>query len=109
LRLLLDAQLPPSFAQALRDLGFQADHVFDLGLNRATDTRIWRHAMRKSAVILTKDADFASRRRLSRSGPPVVWIRLGNMTKRSLIERLLPVMPEIAAAIDAGETVIEVR
>jgi predicted nuclease of predicted toxin-antitoxin system len=58
--------------------------------------------MAKSAVILTKDADFAARRRASRNGPAVVWIRLGNTTKRALIERLLPVIPAIARAIEAG-------
>ena len=66
-------------------------------------------ALRRSAVILTKDADFAARRSASRTGPVVVWIRFGNTTKRALLEKLLPVMPEIAKAIAAGETLIEVR
>jgi hypothetical protein len=39
----------------------------------------------------------------------VVWIRLGNTTKRTLLEWLLPLMPEVVRAIEAGETLIEVR
>jgi predicted nuclease of predicted toxin-antitoxin system len=108
-RFLVDAQLPPQLTQALRDLGHEAEHVFDLGLTTATDAQIWRHAVRRSAAILIKDADFAARRGASRNGPVVIWIRFGNTTKRALLDRLLPVMSEIAEAIVAGETLIEVR
>ena len=60
-------------------------------------------------MILTKDAGFTTRRKASRSGPAVVRVRLGNTTSSALLERLVPVIPEIAGAIAAGETLIEVR
>jgi predicted nuclease of predicted toxin-antitoxin system len=109
LRFLIDAQLSPRLTKALQDLGYGAEHVIDLGLAAAADDKLWQHAVRVSAVILTKDADFAARRRASRTGPAVVWVRLGNTTRRALLETLLPVLPEIAEAIAAGETLIEVR
>jgi Domain of unknown function (DUF5615) len=42
---LVDAQLPPSLAEALRQAGFQAIHVVDLGLQAATDEEIWDKAV----------------------------------------------------------------
>ena len=109
MRFLIDAQLSSSFARVLRDWGYDAEQVFDLGMAAAADADIWRHAIQRSSVIVTKDSDVAARRRASPTGPVVVWIRFGNTSKAALLRKLLPLMPRIAASIDAGETVIEVR
>ncbi len=58
---------------------------------------------------MTKDEDFAALRRLTKSGPAVVWIRTGNTATRHLIPWLLPSMPQMISAIEAGETLIELR
>jgi predicted nuclease of predicted toxin-antitoxin system len=61
---LVDAQLPPS-----RQAGCQAVHLVDLGLLEATDRQIWDEAVSRSAVLVTKDRDFALRRTASNDGP----------------------------------------
>ncbi len=109
MRFLGDAQLPPRLAGLLHELGHVAEHVADIGLASASDTRVWRHAKEIGAVIVTKDSDFAFRRRLAGGGPAVVWIRLGNTTSRALAEKLLPMMPEVVSALEAGEMLVEVR
>jgi predicted nuclease of predicted toxin-antitoxin system len=109
LRFLIDAQISPGLTQALRGLGHAAEHVFELGLADAPDSDVWQRAVRNSAVVVTKDIDFAIRRRASRTGPVAVWIRFGNTTKHALLKRLLPIIPVIVRAIEAGETLIEVR
>jgi hypothetical protein len=38
----------------------------------------------------------------------VVWIRLGNLRKRALIEHVLRVWPAIVAAEERGEALVEV-
>ncbi len=106
---LVDAQLPPKLAQFLEKQGHNAKHVSEIGLTDAPDTSLWELASRMGQTIVTKDADFAMRRRLALSGPPVVWIRLGNTSNRALIEFLGPVLSEIVSAIEAGETLVEVR
>jgi predicted nuclease of predicted toxin-antitoxin system len=55
---LVDAQLRPSLAEALRLAGCQAVHVIDLGLLAAADQQIWDEAISRSAVLVTKDRDF---------------------------------------------------
>lgn len=104
---LIDAQLPPSLAEALRQAGCQAVHVVDLGLLAATDQQIWDEAISRSAVLVTKDRDFPIRRAASNDGPSILWVRVGNISNRKLIELALQALPAIVDAIERDEPVIE--
>lgn len=104
---LVDAQLPPSLAEALRNAACQAVHVADLGLLTATDRQIWDEAISRSAVLVTKDRDFPLLRAASDSGPAVLWVRVGNADNRTLIAQFLRSLPAIIDAVERGETVIE--
>jgi predicted nuclease of predicted toxin-antitoxin system len=107
-KFLLDAQLPPRLAKALARTGHGALHVYECGLLTAKDRDIWKFAVKQKAVIVTKDADFAALRMHAPSGPPVVWLRLRNISNDSLEKTLLSALPEIVEAIEAGEGVVEV-
>jgi len=111
LNFLIDAQLPPALARAWSDLGHDAVHVADIGLNSAADVTIWKEAVRRNAAIITKDEDFVGggRDRFGEPMPPVIWIRLGNVSRRALLNRFLPLLPEVLGLIGAGERLIEVR
>jgi predicted nuclease of predicted toxin-antitoxin system len=104
---LIDAQLPPSLAEALRQAECQAIHVIDLGLLSATDQQIWDEAISRSAVLVTKDRDFPIRRAASNDGPAILWVRVGNISNRKLIELALQALPAIIEAIERNEVVIE--
>jgi predicted nuclease of predicted toxin-antitoxin system len=104
---LVDAQLPPALAGAFRQAGFQAVHLVDLGLLAATDEQIWEEAISRSAVLVTKDRDFPLRRAASNDGPAILWVRVGNMSNRKLIELALRALPAIIDAIERDEVVIE--
>ena len=104
---LVDAQLPPSLAEALRQAGCQAVHVFDLGLQAAADQQIWDEAVSRSAVLVTKDRDFPVRRAAGNDGPAILWIRVSNMSNRKLIELVVRALPTIIDAIERNEAVIE--
>ena len=104
---LVDAQLPPLLAEALRQAGCEAVHVIDLGLQAATDEQIWDEAISRSAVLVTKDRVFPIRRAASNDGPTILWVRVGNMSNRKLIELALQALPAIIDAIERDEAVIE--
>jgi predicted nuclease of predicted toxin-antitoxin system len=104
---LIDAQLPPSLAEALSGAGCEAVHVADLNLVAGTDQRIWDEAISRSAVLVTKDRDFSLLRAAKSEGPVILWIRVGNTDNQSLIARILRSLPVIIAAVVRGETVIE--
>lgn len=73
----------------------------------ATDHQIWDEAIYRAAVLVTKDRDFALRRAARNDGPAILWIRIGNMGDRKLIELVLRALPAIIDAIERGEAVIE--
>jgi predicted nuclease of predicted toxin-antitoxin system len=103
----IDAQLPPSLAGALRIAGHDAVHVADLGLLTATDRQIWQEVILRSAVLVTKDRDFSLLRAASNDGPVILWVRTGNANNRTLITQIVRALPEIVGAIERGEGVIE--
>lgn len=108
MRFLVDAQLPPALARHLQLLGHIADHVFDLGLERAADRDIWDLAAAHSAIIVTKDEDFRAMRAMQEQGPAILWIRIGNTTTPALLDTLKATWPLILKALERGEPIIEV-
>jgi predicted nuclease of predicted toxin-antitoxin system len=106
---LVDAQLPPALAKAISDRGFDARHVFDIGLLLAPDREIFKYAFKERAAIITKDEDFVSLRKTVKRGPTVIWLRLGNTANNSLIPWFLALLPQVRAAVVDGEAVIELR
>jgi predicted nuclease of predicted toxin-antitoxin system len=104
-KFLLAAELPPRLAKAMVRKGHVAWHVADCGLLTAKDRDIRRFATQEGAALVTKDGDFAALRTRAQGGPPVVWLRLGNIANDALERALLSALPQIAAA---GEGVMEV-
>jgi predicted nuclease of predicted toxin-antitoxin system len=106
----IDAQLSPELAHWLTStFGVQATAVRDLGLREAEDTRIFTAARNADAVVLTKDADFPNL--LARLGAPprVIWLRCGNTSNAMLRTLLVRMWPDITAALDRGDVLIEIR
>jgi predicted nuclease of predicted toxin-antitoxin system len=109
MRFLVDAQLPPSLARWFEDRGFAASAVRDVGLRDSDDGSIWSFATQGMWVVITKDEDFVARCIGDPSAPPVVWLRIGNCTNRVLFSWLHLILPEIAARLNAGEKLLEIR
>ncbi|TQF38221.1 hypothetical protein UNPF46_16990 [Bradyrhizobium sp. UNPF46] len=104
---LIDAQLPPALAEAMRRAGYDAAHVAEFGMANALDRVIWNEAISRSAVLVTKDRDFSLLRTAKRQGPIVLWMRVGNIDNRVLIRQFLAATPQIVEAVARGEAVIE--
>ncbi|MFZ0778485.1 MAG: DUF5615 family PIN-like protein [Xanthobacteraceae bacterium] len=105
---MIDAQLPPSLVHQFSAYGHQAAHVADLGLASAPDQTIWSRAAAMDAVLVTKDEDFVLMRALDTDGPAVVRVRIGNTTKRALRQRFSEQFPAIVAALERGDTIVEI-
>lgn len=105
----VDAQLPPSLADWLTAKGHRADHVATLLDLAATDQAIWDLARTNNRIIVTKDRDFAIWASDRRHGPQVIWLRLGNATRRSLLAWLAPKWPRVEQSLIEGVHLVEVR
>jgi predicted nuclease of predicted toxin-antitoxin system len=103
MRFLVDAQLPPALARWLAAKGHEAE-----GMQAASDAAIWDYALASSTVIITKDEDFAQRKVLTDSGPVVIWIRVPNTRRQHLLTWFETMLPDVLAALERGETLVEV-
>jgi predicted nuclease of predicted toxin-antitoxin system len=108
-RFLIDTQLPPGLVHLFIQAGHEAVHVTDVGLLTENDAKVGAYASEAGMIIVTKDEDFVTMRRLSSGAPKVVWVRIGNATSRALTARMRPLMAETLAALAAGEVIVEVR
>ncbi len=109
MRFLIDAQLPPALAMLLTKHGHFAEHVADIGLRHADDSPIWSHALAHNAIIITKDEDFAHRMSQSMTSPIIVWLRIGNTSRRALLAWFEPLLPQIETLISQGDRLVEIR
>ncbi len=57
---------------------------------------------------MTKDEDFAERVSLASNAPRVVWLRIGNSSKRALLLWFRNLLPEILSELESGETLVEI-
>jgi len=109
MRYIIDAQLPPSLARMIVSLGGEAKHVLELDMLEASDSVIWDLALSEGYVIITKDEDFAKRLKQSKVAPPIVWLRVGNVGRKALLDWFKPLYSQIENQLKNGENLIEVR
>jgi predicted nuclease of predicted toxin-antitoxin system len=108
-RFLVDAQLPPALALLLDEHGHVAEHVIDIGPGDIPDRELWRYALEHQAVIVTKDEDFANMLATGVDAPAVVWIRVGNTRRASLLAWFEPLIDQIVTMVEVGDRLIELR
>lgn len=109
MRFLIDAQLPPALAQLLRDHEHEAEHVTDIGPADMPDRDLWRYSLDNQAVIVTKDEDFSLMFAARGEAPTVVWIRVGNTRKATLLAWFEPLIDHLVTLIENGQKLIELR
>ncbi len=115
-RLLLDQGLPRSTGKLLAAPDWDAVHVGDVGLSRATDQRILDYARENDRVCVTLDADFhALLATADATKPSVVRIRKEGLNATAIADLLMKIWPRIersatdGAMITITEKAIRVR
>lgn len=58
-------------------------------------------------MVVTKDEDFAVHQ-LLHGGPAIIWVRIGNTRRAELLRQFDAALPEIIAALERGERLVEV-
>lgn len=109
MKFLVDNQLPAALAKLLVSRGQEAIHVLEVGLDAAKDDEVRNHAVKNSMVLITKDEDFSRRASRPDASVQVVWVRLGNCRKAGLFSALDSVLPQLLAALEAGNKLVEIR
>jgi predicted nuclease of predicted toxin-antitoxin system len=105
-RFLADACIDVRVAKWLRDIGHDAIHLRDEGLQRLPNGRIFEKAHLEKRVVLTFDLDFSEIAALSNfERTSVIVFRLRNTRTHHVIERLSAVLDESMAALKRGAVV----
>jgi predicted nuclease of predicted toxin-antitoxin system len=106
-RFLADAGISPKTVEFLKALGHEATHVRSLGLQRASDSELVRHAVDNSDVLLTFDLDFGEILALgSLNEPSVVLFRLADERADSVNRRLAQVLAERHEDLEHGALIL---
>ena len=109
MRFLVDNQLPAALARFLESVGHDAKHVLDLGLEDSSDKKIWNLATAEKRVVITKDEDFLRFSNQAGSSGSLIWVRMGNCRKKTLLEAFQRSLPMLVSALEGGNRVLELR
>jgi predicted nuclease of predicted toxin-antitoxin system len=106
---LVDNQLPEALCRFFNERGHQSSHVLGLKLDEASDLKIWNYAATGNWIVVSKDEDFLHlANRLDDAGK-LLWVRIGNSRKQTLLQAFERELPGIVRAFDEGVRVVEIR
>lgn len=105
----LDAQLSPKIADWIsKTFGVDCVAIRDIGLTRAKDKEIFKAALDKRVVMMTKDSDFVRLQDNSSDSPSVIWLTCGNTSNEKLKTILLKTLPKALELLSKGERLTEI-
>jgi predicted nuclease of predicted toxin-antitoxin system len=106
-KLLVDANLSPKVAAALRAAGYDASHVVDHGLTSATDEEIAACATEHGQTVISADSDFATMLALGGGdAPSLVLLRSADLlAPLDQAAQLAANLPSVRKDLEAGAVV----
>jgi predicted nuclease of predicted toxin-antitoxin system len=108
-KFLIDNQLPPALARIIgRELGSEAVHVADVGLQEATDAQLWEYASAAGLILISKDEDFVDMV-LNNPTASLVWVRVGNCRRDFLLDVFRRAWPRILERLNNRDRFVEIR
>jgi predicted nuclease of predicted toxin-antitoxin system len=84
MKLLFDQNISYRLLKKIQHFYPEANQVRELGLENATDLKIWGFARENNYAIVTFDADFFDLSNLKGHPPKIIWLRMGNTTTNNL-------------------------
>jgi predicted nuclease of predicted toxin-antitoxin system len=107
----IDANLPRSLSERLRQLGYQVWDVRDIGLGVADDGTISAYAIRIGAILISRDLDFADVRNYPlRASPGRIIVGFPSMTRAEVITAVVGQFAsngELVALASGALTIVE--
>lgn len=109
MKFLVDNQLPAALSRFLEAKGLESRHVIDVGLDTASDRAIWDFAGSHGYTVVSKDDDFLHLACRYPQSSALVWVRLGNCRKASLLAAFEQALPRLLDALGGGQRIVEIQ
>ena len=74
-----------------------------------TDTDIRKLALNEDRIIITKDSDFYNKHFKNAKMPPILYLKIGNISNTDLISLLKNNLSSIITALDANARLIMIE
>jgi predicted nuclease of predicted toxin-antitoxin system len=101
--------LSVDLARWLRELGHDAVHAAELGMQRAPDTEIMERARQEGRTVVTADLDYPHLLALTRAiEPSVILFREGNWSEAEVVTRMGDVLAALPGA-DLSQSIVVVE
>ena len=106
MKILVDMNLSPRWADFLTGNGIEAVHWSSIGFPNAPDTEIVAYAQAHNFVVLTNDLDFGFFLAISQSNTPsIIQIRTGALGPGRIGGRVIGALKTLSADIEEGALV----
>jgi predicted nuclease of predicted toxin-antitoxin system len=103
MKVLVDMNLSPQWAETIRAAGIEATHWSSVGEAKAKDREILAWAKAQGYLLLTHDLDFGAILAAAGSlGPSVVQIRSESLDPVALAPRVIGSMKRFAGSLEQG-------
>lgn len=107
MKILIDVNLSPSWAQVFQQEGWSAAHWTDVGPPDAPDSSLMSWARKHDSIVFTNDLDFGTLLALTgASGPSVIQVRGFRLAPRDLGDLVVRVLRQNEDALRHGALVI---
>ncbi len=107
MKFLLDAQLPPSLKQLFIDKGYDCIHTLDLEFgNDTSDKTINQISVAEQRILITKDSDFFHNFIIKKEPYKLIFVKLGNTSKKELIQFFYDRFAEIIEKIKVEDIIL---
>lgn len=103
MKFLLDENISPSLAGLLKNIGYEARHVIEIGYNSTPDFKIAEFAAKTDEIVITHDTDFGTILALTGTDrPSVILIRWQSITTLRLFQFLENYLLEFEEDLSKG-------
>jgi predicted nuclease of predicted toxin-antitoxin system len=106
---LVDNQLPEALCRFLNTNGHRSEHVLGLRMDEASDLEIWNYAANGNWIVATRDEDYLHLANRPGDLGKLLWVRIGNCRKQTLLQAFERELPGVIRAFEEGFQVVEIR
>jgi len=103
MKLLVDMNLSPKFADMLATVGIDSEHWYRVGKPDAPDSEIMRYALQHDFIVVTCDLDFSAILSATQGAKPsVIQIRARNIPWKDLADKVKTAAIQNALDLNTG-------